>query len=80
MIKDLVPTILSASSGAVATVIAVNQDIVMYYVSLAITIATTVFNFILYCKKRWKESDKEFHNMEKGEDDGDNQKSVTPKE
>lgn len=78
--KDLIPTILSASSGTVATAIAVNQDVVMYYVSLAITVATTIFNFILFCKRKWKESEKEeFHNMEKEEDDdGHNKGTDTP--
>ena len=66
--KDFTPTIINLLAGGTSTVEAtVMGDKILFYVSLAITIGTTIFNFILDCRRKWKEQDKGNKNDEGGE-------------
>ena len=64
--KNFTPTIINALAGSTATAEAlISENEIMMYVTLAITIATTIFNFVLDCRRKWKEQDK------KHKDEGD---------
>lgn len=64
--KNFIPTIVNVLAGGTATTEAVvSGDKIMMYVALGITVATTIFNFILDCRRKWKQQDKEFEDDDK---------------
>ena len=64
--KNFIPTIVNVLAGGTATTEAViSGDKVLTIVALCISVATTVFTFILDCRRKWKEQDLEFQKKEK---------------
>lgn len=63
--KDFIPTTINTILGTMSTTqFALNEQKVLAYVALGITIATTIFNFILDCRRKWRADEKK-HEEEK---------------
>ena len=66
--KDFTPTLINLLAGSTSTIEAtVLGDKILFYVSLIITIGTTIFNFVLDCRRKWREQDKDNKKDEGGE-------------
>ena len=49
-------TIICAASGATATTAAAAAgETVLFWVGIAITVGTTIFNFVRDCRKKWSD-------------------------
>lgn len=70
--KNFIPTIVNVLAGGTATTEAVvSGDKVLSIVAICVSVATTVFTFILDCRRKWKEQDLEFQKKEKELEDKD---------
>ena len=63
--KNFIPTIVNVLAGGTATTEAViSGDKILTIIALCISVATTVFTFVLDCRRKWKEQDLEFQKKE----------------